>query len=53
MVAVKPHVVPIALSEIKPLVKQNHLILSVAMGVTVQDLEKVRLKKLNVNNRII
>lgn len=41
MVAVKPHIVPIALSDIKPVVTPRHLIVSVAMGVTLKDIEKV------------
>ena len=41
LVAVKPHIVPTALSEVKSVVTPKHLILSVAMGVTLEDLEKV------------
>ncbi|KAK6629624.1 hypothetical protein RUM43_003441 [Polyplax serrata] len=40
MLAVKPHIVPIALSDIKPVVTPRHLIVSVAMGVTLKDIEK-------------
>ncbi|EEB16926.1 Pyrroline-5-carboxylate reductase, putative [Pediculus humanus corporis] len=40
LVAVKPHIVPTALSEVKSVVTPKHLILSVAMGVTLEDLEK-------------
>lgn len=41
LIAVKPQVVPIALAEVKQLVTNRHLFLSVAMGVTVKELETV------------
>jgi len=39
LIAVKPFVVPIALSEVRSLIKKNHLFLSVAMGVSLNDLQ--------------
>lgn len=39
-IAVKPQVVPEALADVKSLVTNRHLFLSVAMGVTVKELEK-------------
>lgn len=41
MLAVKPHIVPIALADVKSIVKNSHLVMSVAMGVTLKDLEAV------------
>ena len=44
IVAVKPNVVPIVLSDIKDHVTDKSLMLSIAMGVTLDTLQKVRNK---------
>ncbi|KAL0275166.1 UNVERIFIED_CONTAM: hypothetical protein PYX00_003111 [Menopon gallinae] len=41
LVAVKPHIVPIALTDVKNAFKSNHLVMSVAMGVTLKELESL------------
>jgi len=41
ILAVKPQVVASVLKEISPLFTDSHLLLSVAMGVTLQELQKV------------
>lgn len=40
--AVKPFVAPTVLQEISPVFSKDHLLISVAMGVTLQQMEKVR-----------
>lgn len=39
ILAVKPQVIPIVLSELDGLVKQNHLLISIAAGVTLSNLQ--------------
>lgn len=41
IVAVKPHIVPIALADVKGLKDKDKLFLSVAMGVPIKQLEQV------------
>lgn len=44
LIAVKPHIIPIALADLKkvPDVKADKLFVSVAMGVTTKQLQQVR-----------
>lgn len=39
LLAVKPMVVPLVLSDIKPVMTEKHLLLSIAMGITLEELE--------------
>lgn len=41
VLAVKPHVAQLVLKEVEPVVRDTHLILSVAMGLTLQQIQKV------------
>ncbi|XP_003388469.1 PREDICTED: pyrroline-5-carboxylate reductase 1, mitochondrial-like, partial [Amphimedon queenslandica] len=49
LVAVKPHVVPKVLKEVSPCITKDHLIVSVAAGVTIETIEK----NLPDNTRVI
>jgi pyrroline-5-carboxylate reductase len=40
--AVKPETVPAVLSNIRPHICKRHLLLSTAMGVSIQDIEQVQ-----------
>lgn len=42
VLAVKPHVAQLVLKEVEPVVSDKHLILSVAMGLTIQQIQKVK-----------
>ena len=41
LIAVKPHVVPKVLQEVSHCITKDHLIVSVAAGVTIETIEKV------------
>lgn len=44
IVAVKPHIVPIVLKDIKPVFTKSNLLMSVAGGVPIKKMEEVRRK---------
>jgi pyrroline-5-carboxylate reductase len=50
---VKPNTVPTILEDIREAVTPLHLILSIAMGISIKQLEQVWCISLNVNNKYI
>ena len=43
MIAVKPQYVETVLRDIKPVVKHSHVIMSIAAGISLKSIEKVRM----------
>ncbi|XP_048338911.1 pyrroline-5-carboxylate reductase 3 [Sphaerodactylus townsendi] len=41
ILATKPHIIPVVLHEIAPVVTENHIVVSMAAGVTLQTLEEL------------
>ncbi|KAH9372617.1 hypothetical protein HPB48_013072 [Haemaphysalis longicornis] len=45
LVALKPNVVPAVLEEVAPAVQPRHLVVSLAMGVTLADIQQVTIMR--------